>query len=104
MLKGLDVDDAVLDGRRDTRSRKDRTNELADGGDEHGLHHGEGAGGHGGRKRVCDIVGTDIPCIEKCKYHANGKDVVELRKGGHGDGELVSFLLDTSRLSIVRLM
>jgi hypothetical protein len=30
-----------------------------------------------------DIVGTDVPCIEKGKDHAQRKDIIELVKEGH---------------------
>lgn len=73
------------------------TTKFHDRCNHHGLHHGQRPRRDGGRERVGDIVGTNVPGIEKSKDDADGKDVVKLVKNhGCGSSPCLSLCLSLS--------
>lgn len=86
LLESRDGDDVVTDSTSGTGTSQDGTREFHDGGDNHSLAHGQGPRRNRGSEGVGDIVGTNVPCVQKRKHHAQGKDVIVLRKGSHSCG------------------
>lgn len=88
VVKGTDVDDLGSDGVGYTSTDSEGTGELHEGGAQHGLEVGHGAGGDRAGPRVGDIVGTNVPRIEEGEEGADGKEVVVLVESSHGDRSL----------------
>ena len=83
VVKSLDIDNLGSDGVGNTATDTEGTTKLHDGGTQHGLDIGNGAGGDGAGPRVGDIVRTNVPGVEEGKDCAYREEVVVLVEGRH---------------------
>jgi hypothetical protein len=86
LSEGVNVNDLVSNGIGDSGTGQYGTEELADGGENHGLPVLEGSRRDRGGKGVGDIVGSNVPRVQEREDHRQREDVVELVKSGHCRG------------------